>query len=276
VHVRPDLPDLPALLDLVVIAARKRPTVPRLLGRYPVPELHLVGAGVPPGPRAPSRWRPGPAPLQHGVDYTFARRHGLKPVRWQPGTAIAVRLAGAAAWPTAPESADAVDAVVAELRELTGLDLRTGPPLEPPIDLRLVPEQQIHVAYLPSAEAQQVRRLGGDRTPGGGAVPGQDGAWYRRGWAIVDTELAADPDSPRGEPTALSAAGLAILRHQLGHALGLGHAGRRWVLMHERIPVNLGGYARGDRHGLALLGVAPPVPRDLPLPPACERTVSCR
>jgi len=239
-----------------------------LLGSYPAAALHLVGADLPPDPRAPSRWHPSPPPPQHGVDYTFARWHGLVPVRWQPGTVISVRLVGeAASQLAAGESEDAVGAVVAELRELTGLDLRGGPLLTRPIDIRQVPEQQIHVAYLPSAWARWVRRLAGDRTPGGGAVPSQDGAWYRSGWAIVDTDLAAGPAS--------SATGLAVLRHQLGHALGLDHAARRRVLMHQRIPVDPGRYSRADRHGLALLGGTRPVPRDSQPPPANERTVPC-
>ena len=141
-------------------AARRRPGGLRLIGRYPVTSLHLVGADLPPDPRAPSHWRPGPAPLQHGVDYTFARWHGLVPVRWQPGSVICVRLASEADSRTAAR--ESVDAVVSELRELTGLELRTGPPLGRRIDIRRIPEQEIHVAYLPSAWARQIRRLAGD------------------------------------------------------------------------------------------------------------------
>lgn len=264
---------------------RSRPAVPRLLGKYPVPALHLVGTNPPPDPRAPSRWRPALPPLQHGVDYTFAHRQGLVPVRWQPRTVIAVRMTSEGgslpiASGPADAAAEAVAAVVAELRELTGLELQGSQPLTRPIDIRRVPEHEIHVAYLPSAEARQVRRLAGDRTPSGGAVPAQDRPWYQRGWAIVDTDLTIGLTSPSGEgsassPAALSASGLAVLRHQLGHALGLGHAACRRVLMHQRIPVDLDGYSRGDRHGLALLGGTRPVPQDPPPQPAYERTVPC-
>ena len=233
--------------------------------------LHLVGADLPPDPRAPSHWHPGLPPLQHGVDYIFARWHGLVPVRWQPGTVISVRLASAADSPPAArgseDAVDAVDAVVAELRELTGLELRGGPPLGQPIDLRRIPEQEIHVAYLPSAWAQRVRRP---------PVTGPPAAARCRPRTVPGTG-AAGPSSTRiWRPSrALSATGLAVLRHQLGHALGLGHAARRRVLMHQRIPVDLDRYSRADQHGLALLGGTRPVPHDPPPPPAHERTVPC-
>jgi hypothetical protein len=253
-HVRRYLPHLPALLDLGMTTSRptQRPTATRLLGKYPVPALHLVGTDPPPDLRTPTRWHPAQPPLQHGVDYTFARWYGLTPVRWQLGTVITVRMTcGASSLPSVKGPADAVNAVVAELRQLTGLDLRAGPALERPIDIRRIPEHEIHVAYLPSAEAQQVCQLAGDRRPSGDAVSIQDRPWYQYGWAIVDTDLAIES--------------FAVLRHQLGHALGLGHAASRQVLMHQRIPADLAGYSRGDRRGLALLGDARPVQHD-PLP----------
>lgn len=255
---------------------RQRTTAPRLLGSYPVPALHLVGANLPPGQRAPSRWQPAPPPPQHGVDYTFARRHGLAPVRWRPGTVITVRLAGqAVSRPAVRGAAEAVDRVLAELRKLTGLNLQGGPPLAEPLDIRGVPDQEIHVAYLPTAQAIQVRQATGDRFPSGGAAPAQDGAWYQRGWAIVATDLTIGSASPRSDPATLSVAGLAVLRHQLGHALGLGHAARHRVLMHQRIPVDIDGYCPGDQYGLALLGETWPVRHIPPLPTADERTVPC-
>lgn len=262
-------------------ADRRRVDGTRLIGRYPVPALHLVGTVPSPDPRAPSHWRPGPPPLQHGVDYTFARRHGLAPVRWRPGSVITVRLASEiGSMPTGWEPKDAIDTLVAELRELTGLELRGGPPLARPIDIRRTPEQEIHVAYLPSAEAREVRRLAGDRTPSGGARPAQDGVWYRHGWAIVDTDLAIGSASPPEEssassPAALYTTGLTVLRHQLGHALGLGHPASRRALMHQQIPVDRDGYSRGDRHGLALLGQTRPISDDPQPSPAPERTVPC-
>src|SRR6266566_315990 len=97
-HVRCCLPHLPALLDLELnptpeatmhTTSRPRPRAASparpagLLGTYPVPELHLVGAPVPDNPRSPIQWQPAPPPLQYGIDYTFMHRAGREPVRWQ-------------------------------------------------------------------------------------------------------------------------------------------------------------------------------------------------
>lgn len=264
-----------------------RPTALRLIGRYPVPALHLVGAGRPPGPRATSRWQSTLLP-QHGIDYTIARRRGLAPVRWRPGMDIAVRLTGVygarsdlGGAADATGMAEAVETVVTELRALTGLALRVGQSLARPFDIRQVQKQEIHVAYLSPAAACQTRRAAGDGTASGGALPTADSAWYERGWAIVDTELATGqalpPDALRDDrPAALSTAALAVLRHQFCHALGLGHAIRRWTLMRQQIPVDLDGYSPGDRHGLALLGGSRPVPHDAPQASPLERTIPCR
>jgi hypothetical protein len=225
-----------------------------LLGSYPVPVLHLVGAPTSPRPRADA----SPPTLQYGIDYSFTRRLGRTPVRWRPETDIIVRLADCPAQPFA----DAVTEVVGELRALTGLNLRTGQPAGALSDFGDVPEQEIHVACLQSAQALPVRQAG--TLPGAGAWSAPDGAWYRRGWAIVDVSLFA------------CAAPTVILRHQLCHALGLGHAARPSLLMHQPVPAGLSGYGRGDRHGLALLGPARPDPSGFPFSPRRpERTFRC-
>jgi hypothetical protein len=227
-------------------------------------------------------------PPQHGIDYTVARRCGLAPVRWRPRTDIAVRLTGldsegsdVGGAADATDMLEAVQTVVAELRALTGLELRAAQPLEGPIDVRRVPEYEIHVAYLSSAAARRARGHAGDGIASGGALPMPGSAWYERGWAIVDTELAIGSASPPHAPSAgrrgaLSASALAVLRHQLCHALGLGHAIRRRTLMREQIPVDLDGYSRGDQYGLALLGSPRPVPYHVQPSSHHERTVPCR
>jgi ADP-ribose pyrophosphatase YjhB (NUDIX family) len=266
-----------------------RGRAPGLLGTYPVPALRLVGSDPAPGPRSPSRWRPGQPPPQYGIDYSFTRRRGRTPVRWRSGAAITVRLTGlGSADPVLgdPVLADTVvaetEAVVRELRELTGLELRLGQQPGGLTDVRDVPDQEIHVAFLESARVQQIVCLGArptgdpDRPRFADARPGPDGLWYQRGWALIDAGLVAELAGRSGDQATSPAARITLLRHQLSHALGLGHAARPSLLMHRRIPVDLGGYGRGDRHGLARLGGTGPDSGNSPQPsPIIERTLPC-
>jgi hypothetical protein len=66
---------------------------------------------------------------------------------------------------------------------------------------------------------------------------------YTSGLAVVAT-VATGPRSPGEVP---------VLRHELAHALGLGHAARPNLLMYHRISAGTVDFGRGDRHGLLLL-----------------------
>jgi hypothetical protein len=216
-----------------------------LLGTYPVPELHLVGTPVPANPRSPIQWQPTPPPLQYGIDYTFMHRAGRQPVRWPPSSAITIRIAG----PVTPGRLAAFSDVVTELRILTQLNLiasEFGPSSLVP---SRVPAGEIHVGYLTSSQLASVpgRR---DNQAGLGGGSRCAAGWYVRGFAIINADLAG--------PDATTELGLAILRHQLGHALGLGHAARPSQLMHHHVAGGTTRYGRGDQHGLALLGPRTP------------------
>lgn len=270
---------------------------PSLLGSYPVPALRLVGSPEP-SRRVRARWWP-PTP-QYGIDYSFAHRAGRTPVRWAPDAPITVRLTGytppAAPGPGPGREEDPVPAgslggllaaVTAELAELTGLDLRLGEPFAALLDLRALPEQEVHVAFLMPAHARRVCRdravaagqpgsLDGQSFPNAEARCGPDGRWYRHGWAIVNTEMVARHGARvlDSQPAPLMAR--ILLRHQLCHVLGLGHVARPSLLMHQRIPLSLDGYGLGERHGLARIG-AVREPRDrFPLSSlAGDRTLTC-
>ena len=259
-HVRHHLPHLSAPLDLELNrpggdnahhppparhpARTGRP--PGLLGTYPVPELHLVGAPIPGNPRSPIQWQPTPPPLQYGIDYTFMHRAGREPVRWPHSSAITVRITG----PGTPDRHAALACVVAELRALTQLDLVTSEPAPASLVPSAVPDGEIHVRYLAGSKLAACRPGTATRAGLGGASRCTAGCCYVSGFAIINADLAG-PDATTGHA-------LAILRHELAHALGLGHAARRSLLMRHQLTASITQYGRGDQHGLALLGPRPP------------------
>ncbi len=210
-----------------------------LLGVYPVPAAHLVGAPLPPTPGYPSRWRPPPPPLQYGIDYTFLRHHSGRPVRWRPDRPVIVRLCG----PHRPEQATTTATVVAELAGLTGLSLAVGEPWPANPRLQTVPAHEIHVGFLPALPAASSFRPCTGRIGLGGAVTAPGVSYYTSGFAIIATSVI-NPRSPRE---------VAVLRHELAHALGLGHAARPNLLMYHSVSAATVDFGRGDRHGLLLL-----------------------
>jgi hypothetical protein len=210
-----------------------------LLGTYPTPAPHLVGAPLPPTPGRPSRWRPPPPPLQYGIDYTFLRHHGAGPVRWQPDQPVTVRLCG----PHEPEQVTALAAVVNELAGLTGLGLAAGEPWPRHSRPQAVPEQEIHVDFLPALSAVPHFWPCAGRFGLGGALTARGMSYYVSGFVILAASVI-DPRSPLA---------VAALRHELAHALGLGHAARPDLLMYHRLSAATVNFGRGDRYGLSLL-----------------------
>ena len=238
--------------------ARHRPA--GLLGTYPVPELHLVGAPIPDNLRSPIRWQPTPPPLQYGIDYTFTHRAGREPVRWPHGSAITVRITR----PAAPAMYAALAAVVAELRALTKLDLITGDPTPASLVPPEIPDKEIHVRYLTASKLAALAGQHGTHAGLGGTSRCPAGCCYITGFAFINADLAG--------PDATTEHALAILRHELAHALGLGHAARPSSLMHYQLTPGTTTYGRGDQHGLALLGPHPPSGRTHKNTAICDTT----
>jgi hypothetical protein len=210
-----------------------------LLGTYPVPAPHLVGTPPQSTPGQPSRWRPPPPPLQYGVDYTFLRRHGSRVVRWQPDQPITVRLCG----PHQPEQATTLEAVVAEIAGCTGLSLTMGEPRQRYSDPKAVPAHEIYVGFLPVLPPAPLFRPCGGRAGVGGALGAPGMSHYTSGFVTVSASTVS-PGSPLE---------IAVLRHELAHAVGLGHAARPGLLMYHRISAATADFGRGDLYGLTLL-----------------------
>ena len=144
-----------------------------LLGTYPVPKLHLVGAPVPANPRSPIQWQPTPPPLQYGIDYTFMHRAGRQPVRWPPSSAITVRIAG----PVTPDRLAALSDVITELRILTQLNLIISESRSSSLVPSQVPAGEIHVGYLTSSQLASLPGKRGNQA-GLGGVSQSAAGWY--------------------------------------------------------------------------------------------------
>lgn len=235
--------------------ASRRSNRRSLLGRYPEPELDLVGAPFSASPRSPSRWMPASPPLQYGIDYSFAQWLAGQPVRWRHSFPIIVR-------PTGGDSnaARAVAAVTTELACITGIDLRAGAPLPGPLDPRSIPDQEIHVAFAGDLNGVGTPVLGlrPEQAGTGGARTSSDPRRYVSGFAVINyAACGADPASDQA---------VAVLRHEMGHALGMGHASRRSQIMHHAFTSDATEYGRGDRHGLEVVCRASPRDRCLSVP----------
>jgi hypothetical protein len=106
------------------------------------------------------------------------------------------------------------------------------------------------------ADEEEVPDLAGDVAGvGGAAYLETSGRWtYSTGMVVLDTDVFVDL-SPGAGPRAFDLQA-AILDHELGHVVGLGHVESRAELMHAD---NIGrtSFGPGDLQGLALLGAVP-------------------
>ncbi len=234
----------------------------------------LVGQGVPAQPPIPPGERvappPGegeadaplgvpPAAADPGAPHTFTESQTLQdgrtvPVTWSPCRAIhyVVDLTGAP-----PDFRDRAAAVIAEVSAATGFAfVNDGTVMEPASASREPYQPELYgdrwapalirftdATVIPEFATQHVG-LGG---PVGVRATPDGPLHFVSGFAYLDTDLLTSPDVA-GEP-----AYVAVLRHELGHMLGLGHVDDPSQLMYgEGNAVTT--FQAGDLAGLAELG----------------------
>ncbi|MCR6030403.1 matrixin family metalloprotease [Nocardioides sp. zg-579] len=189
-------------------------------------------------------------------EYEFAATQpgSEEPVSWNPCRDIeyVVNPAGAPAhWP------QLVERSIATLSEATGFRFVYGGETDDRnFTSRIGALGRSAPVLIGWADAEEVEELAGDVAGvGGAAYLESTGRWtYTTGMVVLDTDVFVDLP-PGSDPRELDLQA-AILDHELGHVVGLGHVDSREELMYAD---NVGrtSFGTGDLQGLALLGAAP-------------------
>jgi hypothetical protein len=203
-----------------------------------------------------------PSPTMAERRFLHLRSDG-RPVGYDPcrSIEIAVNPTGGPA-----DALDIVARVASELGAATGLDIRVRGLTDEPASLSRPPYQRsrdadrwapILVAW---TDSTAIPALDGEIAGLGGSsyvTLGEAEPYYVTGFAYLDKALAARTDA---EARAMT---LTVLRHELGHVLGLDHVDDATQIMHRSggAPAELGA---GDRAGLAEIGAIPCAPDPLP------------
>lgn len=179
------------------------------------------------------------------------------PVRWSPCRPVHVVIAGGDApegfEDAVVEALGAVSAASGLVFTLDGRSTEAPDPARPPFLPRLYGDRWAPVV-VGFADRTSVPALGGDAlgvTSVHTAVDPDDGtAFFVSASVYLDTQLLRMP-AIGGEP-----AYVPVLRHELGHVVGLDHVADPGQLMHDRVG-DVGTFQDGDLAGLAGLGAGP-------------------
>ncbi|HET9656450.1 MAG TPA: hypothetical protein VFP72_13925 [Kineosporiaceae bacterium] len=218
------------------------------------------------GLRASAQVRPGPAITGPGSGYQLSTERmpdgRTVTLRWNPCQTITYK-ANVAALPGSlrPVVLGEIRAAVARLAKASGLRLDyRGPTSEVPRSTTL-DQQSAEIVVAVTTPQRTDFPIGGQTLGYGGrswywwwhdaGFGTSYGAAITRGFVVLDAtgvrELRAGfgPGVDRGN----------LLLHELGHAVGLDHAGSTTALMHSELTDTApDGYSSGDRAGLARVG----------------------
>ena len=183
----------------------------------------LTPAPSPPPQIAPAGTAPDGSTLVEGVDYAYQKKLNGQPVRWPCTNPITISFNG----PTPARAPAALGTTVTTLNQATGLPLTITNDSDADISITYTDEQ-----------------INGDPAIAGTAQTWLDGP------TIISSDITLRADI---DPT--SGWGIAVLTHEISHALGLDHTAKDApeVMAPSALPTGrpLG---RGDLHALHTIG----------------------
>lgn len=202
-----------------------------------------------------------PALADTGAPYTFGQTQDgaqgtATPVAWSPCRPLHYVITRDDA---PPGFAAQVDTVMAEISAATGLQVVSDGVTDEPASLDRSHHQPERYGdrwapvLIGFADEQAVPSLAG--AVAGLAAPVSltradlDYAVYVSGAVVLDTALLDEPKDAAGDPGYLR-----VLRHEVGHLVGLGHVDDPGQLMNPQIAPDVTTFQDGDRYGLAQLG----------------------
>lgn len=180
--------------------------------------------------------------------HTFTSMHDGEPVRWDPCAPIHLVVNTR----TAPlGAADMLTESVRSINAATGLELVIDGTTDRTSDDSLVDSDGRALPVIVDwTDPGAVSGLRGTVAGLAGATPVRDRAWYDAGRVMLDgPQLGEIVDRPGGYVSAR-----AVVLHELGHLVGLGHVEDADELMAPKGSADVTDWGPGDREGLAALG----------------------